>query len=380
MCFTLTLAWQHFGRQRHVMFWALSYGISVVQWIFNTTGLLLKSDPLIFIASVCVLGSSSLVVIGARVRANMPVRWAQFLVGGGIAVIGCAVAHSPIGTRAMQSSIISAYTGVMMAAAAVAIWPRGRSFTAPEKAFFSMLIVFVLFECLVTAMGLALPNNGTGSAVMAYRYTLALGLPAIYVAMGVTSIVVIAGDLSSQLRTLISNDQLTGLLNRGGIDEAGARAIAYARRHERNLAAVMCDMDSFKDVNDGHGHIVGDAALRAFSRVLMSTIRQDDLAARFGGDEFCVLLLDASETEAAEVMERVRTGVEKLAVDRMAPGSISASFGVTALRPGDVSLDDLVARADRALYESKQRGRNRVTVWQAVQEAPTQPPRIKVAG
>lgn len=373
MCFTLTLAWQHFGRQRHVMFWALSYGIAVVQWIFNTSGLFLKSPPLIFIAAVCVLASSSLVVMGARVRANMPVRWPQFLVGAGLAVIGCAVAHSPIGTRAMQSGIISAYTGVMMAAAAVAIWPRGRSFTAPEKAFFSMLIVFVLFEGLVTVMGLALSPEGTDAAVMAYRYTLALGLPAIYVAMGVTAIVVIAGDLSLQLRMLISNDQLTGLLNRGGIDEAGARAIAYAKRHERNLAAVMCDMDSFKDVNDGHGHIVGDAALRAFSRVLMGAIRQGDLAARFGGDEFCVLLLDASEAEAAEVMERVRTGIEKLAVDRMPPGSISASFGVTALRPGDVSLDDLVARADRALYESKQRGRNRVTIWQGGQNAPNQP-------
>ncbi|MDX3908950.1 MAG: GGDEF domain-containing protein [Sphingobium sp.] len=213
-------------------------------------------------------------------------------------------------------------------------------------------------------MSLTIPEAPTSPALSLHRATLALGLPTFYIATGMTAAVLIAGDLSAQLRQMVSNDQLTGLLNRRGIDEAGTRAIANARRHGREVAAVICDMDDFKAVNDGHGHIVGDAALRAFARVLLGAVRQEDICARFGGDEFFVLLLDASEQDAAEVMERVRIGVEGLAVDRMRPGSISASFGVTSLRPGDTGLEDLVGRADQALYQSKQLGRNRVTIWQ----------------
>ncbi|RVT40886.1 GGDEF domain-containing protein [Sphingobium algorifonticola] len=374
MCLTMTLAWQHFGRERYVLFWAMSYGVSVLQWVFNTLGVTLKSPPMMFLAAACIIVSSSLVPIGARQRARQPIRWGQFMLGGGIAMIGCAIAYSPIGTRAMQGTIASGYTAVMIAAAAAAIWPRGRAFKAPERAYFWVLVLFALFQIVLVGVGSTL-RDGTGESGLAvYRAVLAIGLPAVYLAAGVTAIVLIAGDLSAQLRMLVSFDQLTGLLNRRGMEEAGARAVAHALRQDRRLAAVICDMDRFKAVNDSHGHMTGDAALRAFSRVLLGAIRKEDIAARLGGDEFCVLLVDASEHDAADVMERVRAGLEQLAIDRMLTGSISASFGVTALQSGDRGLDDLIHRADHALYMSKQRGRNRVTVWNSAIGAPSAAP------
>ncbi len=364
MCFTLALAWQHFGRQRHVLLWAIAYGIGAVQWIFNAAGFFTGHVSFTAAASCCVLLSGSLIAIGARQRARLPIRQWQFVLGGGLALTGCLIANSAWGSRALQASIPAVYSGAMAIAAAFAIWPRQRSFSAPERAFFSTLLLFALFQFALTGLSLTIPEAPTSPALSLHRATLALGLPTFYIATGMTAAVLIAGDLSAQLRQMVSNDQLTGLLNRRGIDEAGTRAIANARRHGREVAAVICDMDDFKAVNDGHGHIVGDAALRAFARVLLGAVRQEDICARFGGDEFFVLLLDASEQDAAEVMERVRIGVEGLAVDRMRPGSISASFGVTSLRPGDTGLEDLVGRADQALYQSKQLGRNRVTIWQ----------------
>lgn len=370
MCVTMALAWQHFGRQRYVLFWAISYGVAVAQWILNSAAVMLKSYPLMTAASACIIVSGSLVAIGARERARLPIRWSHFAFGAGAAIIGCAAFQNMSDMKSLQGMIPTAYTCAMMAAAALAIWPKDRSLQAPECAFVTVLILFAVFEGALTLVASTLPNQHTSPSLELYRALLGIGLPAIYVAAGVTAVVLIAGDIATQLRLLVSNDQLTGLLNRRGIDEAGARAIAYARRHNRALAAVICDMDSFKAVNDGHGHIAGDAALRAFARVLLGAVRQDDICARFGGDEFCVLLLDASDQDAAEVMERVRIAVEQLAIDRMPAGRISASFGVTSLLPGDIALDDLIARADRALYQSKQAGRNRVTIWRDPEELP----------
>lgn len=370
MCMTMTLAWQHFGRQRYVLFWAISYGVAVAQWVLNAAAFMLKSYPLMTAASACIIVSASLVTIGARERARIAIRWWQFVLGGGMAIIGCAIVQNMLAVKALQGVIPTAFTCAMMAAAALATWPKGRPLKAPERAFVVVLILFALFEGALTIVASTFPDQRADPSLELYRALLAIGLPSIYVAAGVTAVVLIAGDIATQLRLLVSNDQLTGLLNRRGIDEAGARAIAYARRHNRALAAVICDMDSFKAVNDGHGHIAGDAALRAFSRVLLGAVRQDDICARFGGDEFCVLLVDASEDDAVEVMERVRSAVEQLAIDRMPAGRISASFGVTSLSPGDIALDDLIGRADRALYQSKQAGRNRVSIWRTPEELP----------
>ncbi|MBP0661983.1 GGDEF domain-containing protein, partial [Mycobacterium tuberculosis] len=79
-----------------------------------------------------------------------------------------------------------------------------------------------------------------------------------------------------------------------GLDEAAAQAIAQARRHKRPLALVVCDLDGFKGLNDGHGHIAGDQALRGFARLLVSAVRRGDVVGRMGGDEFGLLLLDSA--------------------------------------------------------------------------------------
>ncbi len=361
MTVAMTLAWLHFGRERYVAMWALSYGLSVVQWIFNAAGVFMNIPPLVGVASLCILGSSALVAIGAWQRSGRPTPMRWFAAGGLVAALGVAFAYGPSGSLMLQGAIATGFAGVMMALAALALLPRGRGFTAPEAAFFVLLVIFALFQTGLFSAALALKADGGGLDV--YRAILGLGLPPIYVATGVAAVLVVAGDLAAQLGSMVSYDQLTGIFNRRGTEQAAEKAIANAKRHRRKLAAVICDMDSFKALNDTYGHIAGDSALKAFAGTLQSAVRTGDVVGRLGGDEFCVLLLDSSGEAAAEVMERVRAGLRRLELGPVPEGGVSASFGVSELETGDATLDDLIVRADSALYASKQNGRDRVTVW-----------------
>jgi diguanylate cyclase (GGDEF)-like protein len=151
-----------------------------------------------------------------------------------------------------------------------------------------------------------------------------------------------------------STDPLTGLLNRRML-ENHARAL---RLQQRQFTVAMGDLDLFKNLNDAHGHDTGDRALRAFSGVLRSTLREEDLAGRYGGEEFLILLPDCDPAAAHAVLERVRLDLGPTILQGGLP-AFTVSFGVAADDP-DVPLDEIVARADTALYQAKEAGRDRI--------------------
>jgi diguanylate cyclase (GGDEF)-like protein len=151
-----------------------------------------------------------------------------------------------------------------------------------------------------------------------------------------------------------STDPLTGLLNRRML-ENHARALRLQRRH---FTVAMGDLDLFKKLNDTHGHDTGDRALRAFSGVLRATLREEDLAGRYGGEEFLILLPDCDPPAAHAVLERVRVDLGPTILQGGLP-TFTVSFGVAADDP-DVPLDEIVARADAALYQAKEAGRDRI--------------------
>jgi len=156
-------------------------------------------------------------------------------------------------------------------------------------------------------------------------------------------------------------DELTGLLNRRRFVELGTRELALVTRGQRHLLAALLDVDDFKRVNDVHGHAAGDALLRAVGQVLPAQLRATDLVARWGGEEFVLLLPDAHPDEAQRLAERVRSAVETLQVAREPgqPLKCTVSIGITAARPGD-TFDSLIDRADQAMYQAKAAGKNRV--------------------
>jgi diguanylate cyclase (GGDEF)-like protein len=156
-------------------------------------------------------------------------------------------------------------------------------------------------------------------------------------------------------------DGLTGVANRRRCSEALAAEVARAARHATPLSLVMADLDDFKIVNDAHGHAAGDMVLREFAEVLRATLRETDLAGRWGGEEFLLLLPGTDATGAAQLAERVRAAFAErpmLSSDGV-PLPVTCSFGVAQHRPGE-DEEELTAAADRALYRAKAQGKNRV--------------------
>jgi two-component system cell cycle response regulator len=160
---------------------------------------------------------------------------------------------------------------------------------------------------------------------------------------------------------LAVTDGLTGLHNRRYLDSHLASLIARASSRRRPLSLVMADLDRFKQINDTHGHDGGDAVLREFANRLRRSVRGADLACRFGGEEFAVVMPDTGVEAARAVAERLRQEVEREPFDlggRLVP--VTISIGVAQMQQADDGAADLVRRADRALYEAKNGGRNRV--------------------
>ena len=164
------------------------------------------------------------------------------------------------------------------------------------------------------------------------------------------------------LEGLAAADPLTGLDNRRAFFERVVRQLGIGPRDERLAALLMIDVDGFKPVNDRHGHAVGDRVLGVVAGALRAALQGRDIAGRFGGDEFCMLLVDVSPGEAGHRAERLRAAVaaQPVRVDGIEV-PVTLSIGIAHARPGgDVDLDALLATADRRLYLAKRAGRDRV--------------------
>lgn len=170
--------------------------------------------------------------------------------------------------------------------------------------------------------------------------------------------------LQDTLRTQSIRDPLTGLYNRRYLEESLTRELARCERVNKPLSVLMVDLDHFKRFNDTHGHDGGDALLTHAGRVLQAHCRAEDIACRYGGEEFTVILPEVDAERARQRAEEIRLAVEKLEVQhrRERLGAVTASIGVGTFPDSARAMDELVRRADAALYKAKQQGRNRVVL------------------
>jgi diguanylate cyclase (GGDEF)-like protein len=202
------------------------------------------------------------------------------------------------------------------------------------------------------------PADNAGSLVMAVTL-LVVPLAQICIAFGLTMMV--SWRYAERLRRLSTLDALTGALNRAGLEIQGKRVGLRALRGGRSLSVIMIDVDYFKVINDTYGHPVGDEVLRHLARLLKIELRPHDLMARFGGEEFVLVLDDINLAAALKVAERLRGRIEAemLQLDQLSV-RCTASMGVVCSDEHDYDLIRLISAADAAMYQAKRAGRNRV--------------------
>ena len=217
-------------------------------------------------------------------------------------------------------------------------------------------------------------HNDVAELCVAVLVTLAIAVSPLAIVFALPFVTLLQrSGRHAQLMAASRVDSKTGLLNAGTWEREAASEVARAVRTRTPLALVLIDVDRFKLVNDIHGHLVGDKALRVIARTFKIFLRDYDLAGRFGGEEFALLLPQTSAADARQIAERVRVHIAETPIGvGDEPGAeslnVTVSIGVAALgtsweRTTGSQLTDLLAGADRALYQAKNAGRNHVWMF-----------------
>lgn len=168
-------------------------------------------------------------------------------------------------------------------------------------------------------------------------------------------------------------DALTGLFNKAHYENQLHEHFHRMCRYERDLSFIFLDIDHFKNINDSYGHITGDMALKSVSKIIVENIRKSDIAFRIGGEELCVLLIETGLEESLAVAEKLREVIERSDFPKEGGGHIhfTASFGVACLTSDMKEPNDLVSVADKAVYQAKRTGRNKVVSFEEILELET---------
>jgi len=225
------------------------------------------------------------------------------------------------------------------------------------------LLEFVLITCIYLALGY--PDFDARSFTLADFTQIMINFaPFLLIAYLIT---MLSADLHFARRMfqhLSETDELTGLLNKRAYAKLSAREMAKAQRYGHPFAVLMADADTLKPVNDEHGHDAGDKLIQTIAETIRLNLRDTDILARYGGDEFVIFLPETTAGQAREIAERIREAVSdiKFMVQKTRI-PVSVSIGMACYPDDSNSVDDILDRADRALYASKQGGRDRVTTF-----------------
>ncbi len=171
-------------------------------------------------------------------------------------------------------------------------------------------------------------------------------------------------ETNEKLNHLVAHDSLTGLLNRREFEKIVNKTLHEMKRYQSNTSIMLVDIDHFKDINDQYGHPAGDELLKAFSFILKDELRVIDIVARWGGEEFIIMLHNTPASDGVPVAERIRCAIEnnKFLIDGHEIG-ITASFGISELLYLDTDwLNTAYKKADKALYMAKNNGKNRCVI------------------
>lgn len=272
-----------------------------------------------------------------------------------------------LATTAVRAQIAAHLGGPSWLVSATAIVLAGVAYTLVNR-----ILIVVAARLASPQAEVSLIGNASDNALELSTLCLAvmtsfvvLHQPALAILALLPMVLLQRGALIKQLETAAAIDSKTGLLNALAWHEAARRETARLIRQQSNGGVLLIDLDHFKAVNDTHGHLAGDAALRAVGARLTLELRQYDIVGRFGGEEFVVLLPGVGPDDAYSAAERVRRAINSIEVSELAPGgegTLAASIGLALIPEHGTELEELLAAADAAVYRAKREGRNRVVV------------------
>ncbi len=364
----LFFAWSQDRNIRALAWWGAAYmlgGLGVALWIAEAA---IGSQPLSFgLSNALLFAACGTIWNGARLFYARKVRPFALSLGAILWIVACQIpefAQSGIARIVLSSLIVSAYTF----ATAREVWTDRRKRSRSRGAAICIPLLHGLV--FLPPIPLAVMRGGEG-ALLSSGWIAVFTLETLLYVVGTAFIaLMMAKERAESLhKVAAATDPLTKLLNRRGFLELSELMISRAARKQGPVSVMMFDLDHFKSINDRFGHAIGDAALCIFADTLQSTMRESDVFARLGGEEFVALLPGTAE-EAAIAAERVRAAFEAngaiVAGHRM---DATVSIGVAEASGQDCSIERMLARADAALYAAKQAGRNRVLCADAIKPA-----------
>lgn len=353
-------AWMVTTARRAVIHWAVWAALSSITWLMLSATL--QSPPMLGVLTgvlgVMALQRGICLFIGRPPRDRLHIALLAVVAAAHWLVLNPA-------TRHLQAAVSFGVLGWLYLDIARDVYAHARGqlrFRWP-----ALLALPVSLGCLayVSRAFRALLDPASVIAEMAADSALNVRSALIFVTLVITwhstLIALVVARLVTELRRLSRHDALTSLLNRRAMEEALDAQVQRSRRSNEPFVVMMLDLDHFKRINDQHGHAVGDLALKHVSQLLHRAMREGDTLARFGGEEFVMMMPGAALLHAEPVAERLR---ELLAASPLIHGAmrapLSVSIGVAQWRGGEDDVSRLLSRADAALFQAKVQGRNRV--------------------
>lgn len=323
----------------------------------------LPQMPMLLLTNALLFSGIGLSMVGTQEFFGRLASWRTFwsIAVAGFLLVGWWLVVTP--DFATRVTIFSFLVFYFYAEQARLVWRYGTPHFATR--FFGLLIAIQALVVLVRGcfalramvMGVDLArDNAMANIYMGVANFMVLMLSVAFMTMATRR-------LQTILEQRSTHDPLTGVLNRRGFALFYEHQRSLMRRAGRPVALMVIDLDHFKAVNDRHGHLVGDKVLVQVARAIRTALRESDDVARFGGEEFVVLLPDADQRNAAQVAQRIRAALCQDA-GRQLP-RCTVSIGIASHLSADEPLDALLARADAALYRAKQNGRDRIELAEA---------------
>lgn len=303
----------------------------------------------LLLASLYLIYLGTLQFVGLRPRLKV---WIPVLLTG--ALLQVLFTHGFPSFHARLIVATSLASGLFLSQA-WALWRHATPTFAPRLCLtVSLLMALVQVMRLVSSFLMPLGDNVFDTDPLNLVYVASLAFCVLLYSVGM--VLMASERLLAELEQLATRDSLTNALNRRHMTELFSNELQRCHRQQRSMGLLMLDLDNFKNINDTYGHHAGDQALVKLVASVQSLLRQSDQLARFGGEEFAVLLPDSSLEEAVAAAERIR---KACAESNLRP-FCTVSIGVTTNQLNTDTLDSMLSRADAALYRAKANGRNRV--------------------